>query len=70
MYNTGSPKRINTCTPERVSELLLLLSFLLLLHLLLAEQRIIKTLVGKESGNGFVQAPFQRITITTLVLSN
>lgn len=70
VYNTGSPKRINTCTPERVSELLLLLSFLLLLHLLLAEQRIIKTLVGKDPGNGFVQAPFQRITITTLVLSN
>lgn len=52
-----------------VSGLLLLLSFLLLLYLLLAEQRIIKTLVGKDAGNGSVQAPFQRIIITALVLS-
>lgn len=59
-----------TYRPEGVSGLLLLLSFLLLLYLLLAEQRIIKTLVGRDSGNGFVQAPFQRIIITALVLSN
>lgn len=58
-----------TQRPERVSGLLLLLPFLLLLYLLFAEQRIIKTLVGKDTGNYFVRAPFQRIIITALVLS-
>lgn len=72
-FSVCDRKRINqrglTYRHGGVSGLLLLLSFLLLLYLLLAEQRIIKTLVGKDAGNGSVQAPFQRIIITALVLS-